>query len=282
MKSPLLLLALSWALGVPCLFAKSELETLRSLCAEQERQIHQLEEDNAKLRSLSNLTTTRSADKPAAALPAAALPVAVPTPAAVSTSAKAGKTYAVKNGETFTSIGKKFGISTAALIAANPDVKPSAMRPGKVIHLVAPTPTPGAANEAPAKNPSADNKTAVRPSANIPKATPVAEATPPVAPKTSPPVPPVPKAPAKPLVASATPTAPESASVKKTGDSKPTTPTPGKPNFRTIAIEGNSTYGEFAAKHGTTVSRLNELNSLDLVAGTALAKGMELNVPVQP
>ena len=62
MKSPLLLLALSWALGVPCLFAKSELETLRSLCAEQERQIHQLEEDNAKLRSLSNLTTTRSAD----------------------------------------------------------------------------------------------------------------------------------------------------------------------------------------------------------------------------
>ena len=277
MKSPLLLLALSWALGVPCLFAKSELETLRSLCAEQERQIHQLEEDNAKLRSLSNLTTTRSADKPAAALP-----VAVPTPAAVSTSAKAGKTYAVKNGETFTSIGKKFGISTAALIAANPDVKPSAMRPGKVIHLVAPTPTPGAANEAPAKNPSADNKTAVRPSANIPKATPVAEATPPVAPKTSPPVPPVPKAPAKPLVASATPTAPESASVKNTGDSKPTTPTPGKPNFRTIAIEGNSTYGEFAAKHGTTVSRLNELNSLDLVAGTALAKGMELNVPVQP
>ena len=277
MKLPLLLLALLWVSGASCLFAKSELETLRSLCAEQERQIHQLEEDNAKLRSPSNLTTARSADKPAAALPAA-----VPAPAAGSTSAKAGKTYAVKDGETFTSIGKKFGISAAALIAANPDVKPSSMRPGRVIHLVAPTPLPDAANEAPVKKPSADNhKTAVKPSASIPKATPVAEATPPVAPKTTPPPAPMPKAPAKPLVASAIPT-PEPASVKKTGESKPASPTLAKPNFRTIAIEGNSTYGEFAAKHGTTVSRLNELNSLDLVAGTALAKGMELNVPVQP
>ena len=214
--------------------------------------------------------------------PTTGKPIAVPPLGAGSTSAKAGKTYTVKNGETFTSIGKKFGISTAALIAANPDVKPSAMRPGKVIHLVAPTQTTGPANEASAKNSPADNKAVARPSANIPKATPVAEVTPPVAPKTSPPpVLPVPKVPAKPLVTSATPT-PEPASVKKTGESKPASSTPGKPNFRTIAIEGNSTYGEFAAKHGTTVSRLNELNSLDLVAGTALAKGMELNVPVQP
>jgi hypothetical protein len=42
------------------------------------------------------------------------------------------------------------------------------------------------------------------------------------------------------------------------------------------------TYGEFAAKHGTQIERLNELNGLDLNQNTVLAKGSELYVSAQP
>jgi hypothetical protein len=42
------------------------------------------------------------------------------------------------------------------------------------------------------------------------------------------------------------------------------------------------TYGEFAAKHGTSIGRLNDLNGLDLANATVLAKGSELYVPAQP
>ena len=41
-------------------------------------------------------------------------------------------------------------------------------------------------------------------------------------------------------------------------------------------------YGEFAAKHGTDIERLNSLNGLDLNTTTVLAKGSELYVPAQP
>jgi hypothetical protein len=49
-----------------------------------------------------------------------------------------------------------------------------------------------------------------------------------------------------------------------------------------VTIEGEMTYGEFAAKHGTDTSRLNDLNGLDLTTATVLAKGSELYVPAQP
>src|SRR6478752_5377177 len=51
MKPTLLFLTLSMALATPSAFAKSELEMLRSRCAEQERQIRQLEEENSHLRT---------------------------------------------------------------------------------------------------------------------------------------------------------------------------------------------------------------------------------------
>jgi hypothetical protein len=47
-------------------------------------------------------------------------------------------------------------------------------------------------------------------------------------------------------------------------------------------VEAEMTYAEFAAKHGTDIARLNELNGLDLVSSTVLAKGSELYVPGQP
>jgi hypothetical protein len=52
--------------------------------------------------------------------------------------------------------------------------------------------------------------------------------------------------------------------------------------FRPVTIDGEMTYGEFAAKHGTDAERLNALNGLDLTTATVLAKGSELYVPAQP
>jgi LysM repeat protein len=51
---------------------------------------------------------------------------------------------------------------------------------------------------------------------------------------------------------------------------------------QTVMVEAEMTYGEFAAKHGTDIARLNDLNGLDLAASTVLAKGSELYVPGQP
>ena len=38
------------------------------------------------------------------------------------------------------------------------------------------------------------------------------------------------------------------------------------------------TYAEFAAKHGTTVEKLNANNGFDLVGSTILAKGSQIYV----
>lgn len=51
---------------------------------------------------------------------------------------------------------------------------------------------------------------------------------------------------------------------------------------QTVMVDAEMTYGEFAAKHGTDIARLNDLNGLDLAASTVLAKGSELYVPSQP
>ena len=62
------------------------------------------------------------------------------------------------------------------------------------------------------------------------------------------------------------------------------TPSPTNPEkkIRSVTIEGEMTYGEFAATHGTDTARLNDLNGLDLTHATVLAKGSELYVPAQP
>lgn len=51
--------------------------------------------------------------------------------------------------------------------------------------------------------------------------------------------------------------------------------------IRTVMVENELTFGEFATQHGTEIQRLNELNGLDLTAATVLAKGSELYVPAQ-
>ncbi len=65
-------------------------------------------------------------------------------------------------------------------------------------------------------------------------------------------------------------------------EAEETTPPADKPAIVTMTVDAEMTYGEFAAKHGTDIARLNELNGLDLDASTLLAKGSELYVPQMP
>ena len=275
MKPTLLFATLTMVFASPASFGKSEIDQLRSLVAEQERQIRQLETENARLRGedaplgsgpteLINAPLPRPA---AAAQPAAThssyvvkpgdsleriarrngtsatslakanglklssvivpgqklkLPGSAASPSTSTAAATASATsHKVQAGETFFSISKKHGLSTEALIAANPTVKPSALRPGQMIQLAAAAPAPAVAST---------------PALAAPLATgPVMEV--------------------------------ESIS-----------PTPEK-KVRPITVDGEMTYGDFAAKYGTDADRLNALSGLELSTATVLAKGSELYVP---
>jgi len=68
----------------------------------------------------------------------AAVPGAVATPApetAPSGSAGVPGTYTVQRGDWFYAIARKFGISVAALQAANPSVDPNFVYPGQVLNI---------------------------------------------------------------------------------------------------------------------------------------------------
>lgn len=315
MKPSLLFTALSLVLATSPTFAKSELETLRALCAEQERQIRHLEDENMKLRdghespsprihndlkatpppvakaeaptqsqatyvvkagdsldkiarklgtSATQLTKANGLKPSAMIHPGQKLKVpgraiAATTPPAIAPApvqSTGGKSHTVRQGETFYSISKKYGISTATLVAANPTVKASALRPGQVLRLG-----------------ESGTSTALisAPTSQI-KASSTAEKSPA----------PVAKSPeVRPSNASATQAeAAETAPAPVAAEETASTPTENK--FRAVTIDGEMTYGAFAAKHGTDAERLNALNGLDLTTATVLAKGSELYVPAKP
>ncbi len=335
MKPTLLFTALSLVLTTPTLLAKSELETLRALCKEQERQIHLLEDENAKLRSIeppsrSKASTETPVSKPVgkaeiakAAEPAPAAASAttytvkagdsfgkiarkvgttpeklakanglkitamirpgqklkVPgttapatvvasksasTPAAPAPVASSSKTHKVMEGETFYSISRKHGISTEKLIAANPTVKPSALRPGQMVSLVS---NSSATTTIAAERTSNESRSAPAPVAKVPAAAPrnIPVSTPPPAP-----------APA------ATTPAPDSAPAAVAEKESAPVDNGTQKKIHAVTIDGEMTYGEFATNHGTNTERLNALNGLDLTNATVLARGSELYVPAQP
>lgn len=305
MKPTLLIATLSLVLGSPTAFAKSELETLRSLCQEQKRQINELEEANERLRADGHATPTAPAKPRAVAKPdttsgssssyivkagdsiekIARKVGATPDRLAKSNGMKtssiihpgqklkvpgaatgqvaavknaspkiSGKTHKVETGETLFSISKKHGMSTEALVAANPKVKAASLRPGQVVSL---------GSEAPATTMIS---------------APARTKTPPALEKTPTP----PPARETPAVSSVIPAAPEITSTPAAAAETAAPAATSEKKIRPITIEGEMTYGEFAAKHGTNAERLNALNGLDLTTATVLAKGSELYVPAQP
>lgn len=324
---------LSVVFASPPAFAKSELETLRSRCTEQERQIHQLEKENAKLRSgdleaRPSTTTTETVANPVPKTEVTTgpkvsqatepgytvkagdnlekiarkigvkpqrlakmngmkmdsiirpgqklkVPGAEPTPpgqaeatASLAAPQNATKRHTVRQGETFSSISKKHGVSIGALVAANPKANPTALRPGQIVTLGSHTTSVVSIPQAVTP---AEKKSAPEPSPT-PKS--------PVVTQTTPASKPAPiNAPSVPDTKSSPP--PNMPSVVAEKDKQPT-PSVSEKKIHAVTIDGEMTYGEFASKHGTNAERLNALNGLDLTTATVLAKGSELYVPAQP
>ncbi len=300
MKPTLLFATLSMVLAAPAAFAKSELETLRSLCLEQERQIRQLEDENTRLRSDSGGPRYRPA--PAASILSSATgtqTIVNPTPAAAST-------YTVKAGDSLEKIARKLSTSPDKLAKFNGLKTTAIIQPGqklKVPGTSSPATTAAAvpssqtndkthtvkagetyssisrkykisAEALAAANPTV-KATALRPGQVIQlraDASPVAQT------KTPEPVEKSPAAqPSVPTPAPATTAATEPPAAAPTPAAEPA-----DKKLHPVMIEIEMTYGAFAALHGTNTDRLNALNGLDLTEATILAKGSELYVPAQP
>jgi LysM repeat protein len=99
--------------------------------------------------------------------PTAVASAAPSAPAAAST---ASGTHIVKSGETFYSIARHYGLSAEALQAANPKIKPQALRAGQTLHLGF-KPEPVAANKTTSDSsaPAAPETAASQPVSNLPK-----------------------------------------------------------------------------------------------------------------
>jgi len=323
MKTTLWLTTFTMLAASPLGFSNTELETLRSMVTERDRQIRQLEEENMKLRSLNGenvkvpVKAAPGAPAQAAAAPAAAtytvkagdtlakisrkvggtpeglarlngikdpsklrigqklkLPggnaagnrAVAAAPAAPAPAAQHGDTYVVRDGDTFYSIARKYKVSAESLIAANPDIKPSAMRTGQLVRLQGKPAAPATVKSAPVERES-----------HVAASKPVETVTQRPAPEPAP----VAKHPATPATPAAS-HAPAPSPAKAQDSPAPVTPVPAKSPVRSVVIDGEMTYGEFAAKHGMQVERLNELNGLDLKQNTVLAKGSEFYVNAQP
>ncbi len=300
MKSTLWLAAFTMAASSPLSFSNpSELEALRSTVAEQERQIRQLEDDNMKLRSARGENVI-----PPSAMKAAA-----------STGSAAEKTYTVRAGDTLAKIGRNTASTPQAIARLNGIKNPSKLKIGQklkipssapVVAAAAPAPSPAPAAPAePKAIPGSDTyivrngetfysiarkhsvspeslvaanpgikaselrtgqviRLSTRPSGAAAQAPATRRATETVAASR----------PANPAPAPS-PAAPESNVPAQAGAAKKTA-------VHSVTIDGEMTYGEFAAKHGTRVEQLNALNGLDLHQNTVLAKGSELYVAAQP
>ena len=147
--------------------------------------------------------------------------------------------HQVKSGETFYSIARIHNVSMKSLQAANPEVVPTKMYVGQTLRIDG-SATASVSNVA--KNNQKPQKAAA---STAPKRTELASRE---------------KAPAK--------------------ESAPSASRAGvEPTMRTITVNQQITYGQFASRHGASTTQLNELNGLSLSKNTTLAKGSELYVP---
>ena len=82
-------------------------------------------------------TTIAPSSAPMTAPVSTPVPPTAPTTAAIPTGT--AQDYTLAKGDTYSSIGKKFGVSVKALEAANPTMPPTKLMPGKKIQIPAPT-----------------------------------------------------------------------------------------------------------------------------------------------
>ena len=137
MKTTQLLAALALITSASHAIAKSELEALRSLCAEQERQIHPLETENSQIRD-DPQTAVRP--KPQVNLRAASQTQTIATTTATksNTSQTAGSVYTVKAGDSIDKIARKVGMTADKLLKANGLKPDSIIQPGQKLNTSGP------------------------------------------------------------------------------------------------------------------------------------------------
>ena len=265
--------------------AGSELEQLRALVAEQERQIRMLEEENHQLRVDAAPRGNRNA--PAAAVNL----VSMPNAATPTTPPAAAEEYTVVAGDNLVRIGRKFGASADAIAKANGIGPDMIIRPGQKLKIPsAASPRPAATPSAPVRESSlAHTVVAGETFYSISRQHHVAvDRLMAANPDTKPSSLRVGQKIRIPQPSAAEPTAAAPAAAGRAPSSPDTQQPPAGPApekrrpVRTMTIDGEMSYGAFASKHGTTPERLNQLNGLDLDARTILAMGSELYVPAQP
>lgn len=140
------------ALSVPLAAGKTELETLRARCAEMERQIRELEQENSKLREMNGMAAKypvrpAPASTPAAATKAADQESPAPRPAqpaAASATAHDATTgaYKVRRGDSWERVARHHGTTPKALAAMNGATADSILHEGRTIKV--PTSASGA------------------------------------------------------------------------------------------------------------------------------------------
>jgi LysM repeat protein len=177
-------------------------------------------------------------------------------PGKTATTAPSSSSHTVQPGDTLSSISRQYNTTVEALLATNPDLEPKTLKPGQKILLTATSKTAATTAK------SATTKTGAPQKAD------------PVQPAGAPENP-------TPSTAKHKSAATPAASEKENPAEPPAKPTPQAPEekVRTVVVDAEMTFGEFAAQHGSDIKRLNELNGLDLTGATVLAKGSELYVP---
>lgn len=117
--------------------ASDRLADLERRCAEQERQISQLELENSRLRSVQLSPQAEGKVTPADKLPATPSEASSPAP-------KAQPIHIVKRGETLSGIAKQHGLKTSELTKLNQLKNSSIIQIGQRLKLPAPAEVQGA------------------------------------------------------------------------------------------------------------------------------------------
>lgn len=134
----------------------SEVSTLRQRCAEQERQIRDLEVENSRLRSLLERDGSDSLIRPGGGkvlnVTTDAKPLAS-TSGAGGGAATATGSYTIKAGDSLSKVARKYGTTPETLARLNSIKNPALIQVGQVIKV----PAKGSATPAPAPAPAADS-----------------------------------------------------------------------------------------------------------------------------
>lgn len=275
--------------------AETGLAVFEKRCSEQERQIHQLEEENSRLRSLLETASKVEAPKKA---PAPAAKAESKAPAA-QTVAEKPVYYTVAQGDNLSRIARKNGTTPETLAKLNGLKDVGLIRPGQKLKL--PQRAPAVASQPAAKTSevvasspsnragthtvkqgetffgiarkyglSVKTLTAANPKVN-PKTLRIGQSLQLVPGNVA-------NAVAKTEPAPATKSEPVLSPPAETS-SKPVS---NQPKIRSVRIDKEINFGNFAAAHSMEPAKLNALNGLHLESNTVLAKGSELYVSAQP